>query len=383
MRHKLIFIITILISLTLLHSALFILPPNMYETYFTVIRPIAYSAILAFSVFSLGNPKRIHPGKQTLVMVAILGVIVYIALSFAFGLATQFGHNSMNLSLAGILKNLWAYFPLIVLREYIRSLIMINVREKRKYLILCIVAIVFSFLSIDNILGVARFDLFQQIDWIFVVLLPTVTLNFWFTFSALHGGLRSNLVFALSYNAIIYFSPILPDVPRILDAIITYCIVFMMFIVYDSVEWAATRQPGISTGYKNRRNWGWVPIPAIFLSICIMFGIGLFPVMPVAVASNSMAKEFRRGDLIYVEKTDPNDLKIGNIVQYTASNMSIVHRIIDIQYDTTRGRYFIFQGDENPLPDIYPVFDHQIIGRVVAKTPLIGFPALLFQGLKE
>jgi signal peptidase len=354
----------------------------MYETYFTIIRPIAYIAVFIFARFSLGNTRRIHPGKKTLVMVAILGIVTYIALSFVFGISTQFGHNSMNLSFTGILKNFWAYFPLIIFSEYIRSLIMVNVREKRKYLILCIVAIIFSFISLDNLQGVIRFDLFQQIDWFFVVLLPIVVLNFWFTYSAMHGGLRGNLIFALSYNAIIYFSPILPDIPRILDAIITYCIVFMMFVVYDSVEWAATRQSGIAPGYGKRRSWWWLCVPTAFLAVCVMFGIGMFPVMPVAVASDSMANEFRRGDLIYVERTSPDDLQIGNIVQYTMGNISVVHRIIDIRHDTTHGRYFIFQGDENPLPDIYPVFDHQIIGRVVAKTPFIGFPALLFQGLK-
>jgi signal peptidase len=376
-------IIIILVALILTHVILLFLPSALYETYFTIIRPVAYIIILVFAQLSLPRTIKSYPGKQTILMVSILGIVIYLAANFILGLAMQFGHNSMNLSLLGILKNFWAFFVIIIFCEIIRSNIMTHVGEKRKYLIVAIVTVIFSFISLDSLQGILRFDMFQQIDWFFIVLLPIIATNLWLTYSAMHGGLRGNLIFILSYNALIYFSPILPDIPRILDAIITYCIVFIMFIVYDSVEWFSKRHSGITIEYKDRRRWGWSIIPATFLVLCIMFGVGVFPVMPVAVASNSMVQEFRRGDMIYVERTSPDDLEVGNIVQYSQGNISVVHRIIEIRHDSTRGRYFIFQGDENPLPDIFPVYDDQIVGRVVAKTPLIGFPALLFQGLKE
>ena len=373
----------ILVALCLVHAILLILPPTLYETYFTIIRPVAYIIILIFAQLALPRTLKAYPGRATLTMVAILGIVIYLAANFIFGLFMQFGHNSMNLSLLGTLKNCWAFFILIIFREIIRNNIMTHVREKQKYFVLAIVTIVFSFTSLDGLQGIINFDLFQQIDWFFVIFLPAITINLWFTYAAMHGGIRSNLIFALSYNALIYFSPILPDIPQILEAIITYCVVFIMFIIYDSVEWVAKRRNAIKLEYKNRRRWGWSTIPAVFLVVCLLFGVGAFPVMPVAVASNSMAQEFRRGDLIYIEKAPPSDLKINDIVQYTTGNISVVHRIVDIRHDSTRGRYFIFKGDENPLPDIFPVYDEQIVGIVVLKTPLLGLPALLFQGLKE
>jgi signal peptidase len=96
-----------------------------------------------------------------------------------------------------------------------------------------------------------------------------------------------------------------------------------------------------------------------------------------------MSDEFKRGDIIYVRRTNPDDIGIGDIVKYTHGGVSIVHRVIEIRHDTTRGRYFVLQGDENPLPDMWPVFDEQIVGRVRFKTPWIGWPTLLFQEMRQ
>jgi len=375
-------IIIILSLLATVHAVLFFLPTSLYETYFNIIRPVTYIIILIFAYLTLGRTLKIFSGKKTLVLAAVLGVIIYLAINFIVGMFMGFGHNSMSLAPLGIIKNFWAYIVIIIFRENIRSLIVTHVRDKYKRFILPVIVIVFTFMSLDSLRGVVAFDLYQQVDWFFVTLLPILAMNIWFTYAAMNGGLVGNLIFAIGYNALIYFSPILPDIPHILDAIVLYCIVFLMFIVYDSIEWMAQRQDGVKVEYKDRRRWGWTLVPAGFLTVCIMFGIGVFPIMPVAVASNSMSKEFSRGDLIYVEKTSPDELEVGNVVQYNKGNISIVHRIVDIREDSVLGRYFIFKGDENLLTDMYPVYDNQIVGRVVAKTPFLGFPALLFQGLK-
>jgi signal peptidase I len=195
--------------------------------------------------------------------------------------------------------------------------------------------------------------------------------------------LKGNLIYAIGINIFLFFSPILPDIPKILDAIAAYCITFIMFIIYDSIEWRAKRDNGIDAACKDRRNWKWTIIPGGFLIVSILFGLGMFSIIPVAVASNSMAEEFKRGDIIYIRRVDPDHIEIGDIIQYTHGGISIVHRVIEIRYDTVQGRHFVFQGDENPTPDMWPVYDNQIVGRVRYTTPLIGWPTLLFQELRQ
>ncbi|MCL2001915.1 signal peptidase I [Candidatus Saccharibacteria bacterium] len=373
----------ILGSMLLVQALLLVLPASLYETYFVLIRPIAYIILLVLAFLSFGKDLKIYAGQRSLLMVVALGLMLYLAANFVFGLFTGFGANVMNLTPMGILRNFWAYIAVIILQEILRSFIMRRVQDKRKYWVLAGVALVFTFASLDSLRSVLGFDLHQQVDWFFVTLLPVAAINIWLTYSAMHGGLVSNLIFMITYNAMIYFVPVLPNITRILDAIITYCVVFVMFIVYDSIEWMAKRQDGINVAFKERRRWMWTVIPGVFLALCLAFGLGLFPLIPMAVASNSMAREFKRGALIYVVRTDPDDLQVGDIVQYTKGRISIVHRIIEIHEDTARGRYFIFQGDENALPDDWPVYDEQIVGKVAATTPWLGFPSLLFQDLRE
>ena len=371
-------IIIIFSILILLHLCLLFLTPRYYETYFNIIRPITYIILLAFTYINFGQTLKIYSSKKTLIMVALLGLIIYICFNFIVGIIASFGQNSMNLTLLGIIRNFWAYIVLLILREMIRSSIMTHVGEKKRNIFIFLVTIIFTFISLDNLQGIIKFDLYQQLDWFFVTFLPILTMNLWFTYSAYNGGLYSNLIFAIGYNFLIYFSPILPNVPLIIDAIALYCIIFLMFIIYDSVEWISKRQDGINVVYKENRNWLWTIIPFGVLIIMLMFGLGMFSIRPVAVASNSMKPEFKKGDVIYIKKISPDLVEVGQIVQYIKGNMNIVHRIVEVKEDTVKGRYFIFKGDANDVVDMYPVYDNEIVGVVLAKTPLIGYPSLIF-----
>lgn len=379
MKNHLINIIVIFTLLIGLHIILLFLPVNYYETYFNIIRPIIYIIITAFAYISLGKTLKIYSGKKTLIMVAILGVIIYLSFNFVVGIIASFGQNSMNLTFLGIIRNFWAYIVLLILRENLRSLIMTHIGEKKRNIFIIITTIIFTFISLDSLQGIIKFDLYQQLDWFFVNFLPILTINLWFTYAAYNGGLIGNLIFAIGYNFLIYFSPILPNIPFIVDAIALYCIVFIMFIIYDSVEWMAKREAGINIAYKEKRNWLWTIIPLVVLIIMLLFGLGFFNIRPMAVASNSMKPEFKRGDVIYIKKVSPDKITVGQVIQYIRGDISIVHRVYEIREDTEKGKYFIFKGDSNNTVDAYPVYSDQIVGIVIAKTPLLGYPSLLFQ----
>jgi signal peptidase I len=375
-------IAAILAALLLVHTIIFFLPPSLYDTYFNIVRPISYIIILIFTWFCFGRNLRIYQGQKTFVMVAVLGLTLYLSANFIIGLVVGFAHNAMDLSLLGVLRSGFAYILIIVIQEFLRSFIMTRIGESNKYWKLIGVAVIFSFISINSIGAAVNYNLFAQAGWVFTVLLPAIVMNLWLSYAALNGGLKGNLIYAVGINLFLFFMPILPNIPQILDAITIYCVTFIMFIVYDSIEWKAKRKSGIEIEYKDRRRWEWTIIPSVFLIGCILFGLGVFPIIPVAVASNSMSDEFKRGDIIYVRRINPDDIEVGDIVQYTHGGISIVHRVVEIRYDTTQGRYFVFKGDENPLPDMWPVFDNQIVGRVRYKTPFIGWPSLLFRELK-
>ncbi len=79
---------------------------------------------------------------------------------------------------------------------------------------------------------------------------------------------------------------------------------------------------------------------------------------------NGMSK----GDLLLVTKAD--NIKVGDIVLYSR-DVTIVHRIISI---TNNG--FVTKGDNNLVSDP-EISRQQVVGKVIADVPVLGYPRLL------
>ena len=70
--------------------------------------------------------------------------------------------------------------------------------------------------------------------------------------------------------------------------------------------------------------------------------------------SNSMKPVYERGAVVIVQKANPMDVQVGDIVQYEATGHSITHRVIaiDLTSDGSGKRVFLMQGDNSPSPDM-------------------------------
>jgi signal peptidase I len=92
----------------------------------------------------------------------------------------------------------------------------------------------------------------------------------------------------------------------------------------------------------------------------------------LVVISNSMFPVLKRGDLIFIQGTSPEDIKVGEVVVFRHGAGLAVHRIISIQ-----GEYIITKGDANIEKD-QPITYEDIVGRVpgmgdgLLKIPYIG-----------
>ena len=84
------------------------------------------------------------------------------------------------------------------------------------------------------------------------------------------------------------------------------------------------------------------------------------------VASDSMLPSLASGDVIHVEKVNPFEIKIGDIIVYKNSKeKQITHRVIEID----RKREIIFtKGDNNSENSLEKIFFKQIIGKIIKVT---------------
>lgn len=111
-------------------------------------------------------------------------------------------------------------------------------------------------------------------------------------------------------------------------------------------------------------------IASVVVLVC--FVVGILPLKPVAIVSNSMKPIFKRGDICIVENIEGeeeiNQIKVGDIIEYQGNNQKIVHRVISINKNTMNIT-FITKGDNNKDEDILPVEAEQIIARVKFTIP--------------
>ncbi|MDF9824913.1 signal peptidase I [Breznakia sp. PF5-3] len=91
--------------------------------------------------------------------------------------------------------------------------------------------------------------------------------------------------------------------------------------------------------------------------------------------SESMSPQISKGDLLIVEVRRPNEIKVGDIITYTASDdgeVTVTHRVVEIQDEASDNPIFITQGDANKSIDP-PVQATRVIGVVKGKLPMVGY----------
>ena len=89
------------------------------------------------------------------------------------------------------------------------------------------------------------------------------------------------------------------------------------------------------------------------------------------VYTGSMEPAIPVGSIVVIKPANPNTLKIGDIICFkieSESSTTVTHRIINI---TDEG--FITKGDANEDPDQWIVKKENIIGKVIAVIPYLGY----------
>ena len=95
------------------------------------------------------------------------------------------------------------------------------------------------------------------------------------------------------------------------------------------------------------------------------------------IVSPSMVPNINVQDAIIIGRTDPNDLKQGDIISYLAtdsyySGKVITHRIIGIE-DVNGELFFRTKGDNNNVADGVLVNEDNVYGKVLFRIPFLGY----------
>ena len=132
-----------------------------------------------------------------------------------------------------------------------------------------------------------------------------------------------------------------------------------------------------------RRIYSWatsVLIAIVAIVAILLAGVRLVGLTPYTVLTGSMEPVYHVGSMIYVQKTDPMALQVGDPVTYYTGNGSIVtHRVVEVVNDPVYGHCYRTKGDANNIEDGSLLTPGKVIGIPVFTVPYLGYVALYVQ----
>jgi len=313
--------------------------------------------------------------RTAIIQLALMVGFFQLVLFIVGGLFSNFGKSPYSFTPTGILTNLIFVAAMLFGMEFSRAWLVNNLGKKHAFLALAFVAALYTVLSIPLTQLTGIRPEVESISFINSSLLPSLAENLLATFLALLGGPIPALIYRGILQAFWWFSPILPDLPWMFKGLIGTALPIVGLVVINSLY-------SPQTGHKKGKRadsgsiTGWVVTTVAAVAI-IWFAVGLFPFQPALVASGSMEPKMYAGDVVIIAKVSADNVELGDVIQFRVpEEVTIMHRVIEIQETETGGKLFITKGDANDQPDSEPVMPENVVGKTVMTIPKIGWASI-------
>ena len=310
--------------------------------------------------------------KDLIVDITILYLIFFI-LYYLFGLITGFYRSNNYLNFYGIKNFILPTILVVVLKEYLRSLICTKY-EKSDVLYV----VTFSMFVMLDMINLIRPSVFSSPISLFFLLatalLPAISNNIAANYIAKKSNYKVNMYWLLILNLYVYILPIIPNVG---DYILSIIRLILPLIIFGRIKtfFDIESDKHISRDYNKKSVFPLV-ITGFLVLLLVYFTSGHFRYYAVAIASGSMVPEIYKGDVVVVDqKVDFNKLEKGQVIAYKYKKVIVVHRIDKILRKDNK-YFFYTKGDANSAPDNYVINEEDILGTVNVKIPFVGLPTV-------
>lgn len=347
---------------------------NINAIYLYIINPLFWITLAVFLKIAIGKSYQKSKIKKEVIQYILIAVIIYILTYMISGLFITFGNNPYFTTVKGFLINLWMFGTVIISKEYIRYRLINNVYENDKKEIAILVSLIYIIIEIElNKYINTKITLLFALKDICQNLIPLIAKNVLYSYISMKSDWKLASIYELFTKLYLWLSPILPNAPWIMVAIIETTIPTILFFY---IRYANSKNSEIKSRQEienvNPKN----SIPLVVLVILVIwFTIGVFPIKPIAIASGSMEKELYVGDVVIVKKCNANDIVNGDIIQYQMKGYTVIHRVIEKKQKNGE-YYFTTKGDNNPSEDKESVKEDQVLGKVIFKVKYLGYPAI-------
>ena len=372
---KVIYLISLLLFIVNLIFYLMIkVIPSDWNKYL-VITFLLFLVIFLRLYFGKYSNKSYYTGYivRTVVMVLMaIGIIIYL-LGLIVGFSTGYSYSLNTL--------LYSIIPIVLvttLIEYLRYIVVKfnydNIRSTLIFTILLSLLEIFFYLNI----GVLTTS-YKVFVFISVTVLPIITENYLCTYLTYNSDIKASLIFRLVSKLYIYILPIVPNLGDYLNSFVKLFTPFVIFYIVNRTMVEENRNKRIIT--KNSLKVFSIPIIIVLLMV-VMLVSGIFNSRLIAIASDSMAPLYNRGDAVIYEKIDAGELKKGDILVFKKDNTIVTHRVVSIK---KKGNEYSIttKGDANDSVDSFVSTNENVVGRVNYIIKYMGYPTVFFNELFE
>ncbi len=336
------------------------------------------AAVARYVTIGLKDRSR-HRTDKAVVIGSVIAIwfVVY----FLTGVFLTFTRNSLVVDLKGIVLNIATYGSFAIAMEYTRQRLLLLVGRRNAIWFGALVALVFAIpqMNLAQLGDINNAE--RAIKMVFVDVLPSIAASLLLTYLAIAGGLPSQLTYRLGVLAVTILPPIIPKQDWYL---IGASMMLLAVAVYLAVDRMTQRTASAHTRHHVHPRKAFDIMMYSLIIALVLFMTGLFAYRPMAVMSNSMHPLYSKGSMVIVQKVDPIDISVGDIVQYEAPDKMITHRVIAIDRDVSGNgeKVFVTKGDNSPSKDPI-VYERQIVGVVRGYVPMVGYPTVWLRELTK
>lgn len=122
-------------------------------------------------------------------------------------------------------------------------------------------------------------------------------------------------------------------------------------------------------------------VVVVVLGAIALVGVRLFGLDVYTVLSGSMEPTYHVGSVIYVQKVDPAEVKVGDPITFVLNENLVVatHRVVAIDKDEEGVIRYTTKGDANDSVDGGRVHQANLLGKPVFTIPYLGYVANFIQ----
>ncbi|MCL1974739.1 MAG: signal peptidase I [Firmicutes bacterium] len=365
-----------------------LLPGRMVIPFIRICRPLLYFCLAAALFLFIGKDERPVPLSQTYFLLAGIGALLYYSAMLITGVLCGFGKNAMVADFSAVLQNTWIYATVALLSEYLRAKLIKRTSADNRLAIASMLTMVYTFVQIDAVRTITALDFSSLTEFFFATVFPVLILNTVLSYIALEGSLAALLLIRGVYSLSPFLIPLLPNVSRTVWALISCTVLFFTAIIFHrNISVNNYRSQYIAKRHikYQKKSFMAYAISAAVIVLLAAFFLRAFVYFPAVVLSGSMTGTIDRGSIVIVQKLREKNvvatINEGDIINYTNNKIEVVHRVIELRYNTSNEQIYITKGDANTVIDSNPVEVSQVIGIVKAHIPYIGYPLVIIRAI--